>query len=141
MAFSFILGTALAVFGGWLRFVCYRTLGDLFTFTLTVRPGHKLITHGPYSIVRHPSYSALICSIMGIVIMQASNTSWMRESGTFRSVLVELLVPIWIFSMTIVTLCVCVRMKEEDRMMEVMFKDEWMSWAGRVRYRLIPWVY
>ena len=36
-----------------------RALGRLFRFELAILPGHKLIKHGPYSVVRHPSYTDL----------------------------------------------------------------------------------
>ena len=51
----FLTGLALVAAGTLLRLTCYRCLGPLFTFDLTLFPKHTLITSGPYSIVRHPA--------------------------------------------------------------------------------------
>ena len=53
---GFVVGSMLTAAGGLLRLWCYQTLGRFFTWDLAVRKDHKLVTIGPYSIVRHPSY-------------------------------------------------------------------------------------
>src|SRR5262245_41572676 len=50
------LGLVVAWLGMLLRLWAVRTLGPLFTTTVTVQPGHRVITGGPYRLVRHPSY-------------------------------------------------------------------------------------
>lgn len=51
--------------GGILRLWCYSTMGRFFTFELTMSSDHYLVTTGPYSFIRHPSYTAAIMLIMG----------------------------------------------------------------------------
>lgn len=51
------IGMVAVWIGGAIRIACYRELGRLFTYELTIREKHRLVTSGPYSIVRHPSYS------------------------------------------------------------------------------------
>lgn len=33
------------------------------------------------------------------------------------------------------------RVVQEDAALKQLFGKQWIEWAGRVRYRLIPWVY
>ncbi|KAJ7923243.1 hypothetical protein B0H13DRAFT_1477462, partial [Mycena leptocephala] len=51
------IGTALIANGAILRLFCYRALGQYFTFKTAIARNHKLVTTGPYSIVRHPAYT------------------------------------------------------------------------------------
>ncbi|KAF9235419.1 hypothetical protein BU15DRAFT_78003 [Melanogaster broomeanus] len=138
---TYLLGTTLALAGTVIRILCYKTLGRLFTFTVTVQPDHKLITHGPYSVVRHPSYTGLTVCVLGVLVAQGGRGSWMRESGMLNALWVELLVLVWLCSMGVVMTCLVFRMKDEDKMLKEMFGDEWSEWASRVRYYLIPGVY
>ncbi|EGN98778.1 hypothetical protein SERLA73DRAFT_181411, partial [Serpula lacrymans var. lacrymans S7.3] len=43
---AFLVGNTLVSFGGFLRWQCYRTLGRFFTFQLSVRKDHRLVTTG-----------------------------------------------------------------------------------------------
>src|SRR6266511_1437639 len=50
----FLIGTFMTAFGGYIRWSCYRALGRLFTFEMSIRDEHELVTQGPYAWVRHP---------------------------------------------------------------------------------------
>lgn len=60
-----ILGIALIVIGIAFRAWSINTLGDYFTATVQIKEKHQLITKGPYSIVRHPSYLGAWMAITG----------------------------------------------------------------------------
>lgn len=79
-SFLFLLGAALAVAGGWLRVACFRALGSLFTFELTIHPTHKLITNGPYGHVRHPSYTGVYATLLGSSIVMFAPSAWLHEA-------------------------------------------------------------
>ena len=55
-----LLGAALVACGCIIRLICYKKLGPLFTFDLTIFPSHTLVTSGPYGIVRHPAYAGTL---------------------------------------------------------------------------------
>lgn len=76
----FILSSIFMYAGAYLRRLCFRTLGRHFTFELSVKEEHQLITSGPYALVRHPSYLAAAIGMLGMVIAQLlSPGSWWVE--------------------------------------------------------------
>lgn len=81
---AFLVGTFLIVAGSLIRWSCYRHLGKLFTFEVAVQEEHHLVTSGPYSVVRHPSYSGMLMIFAGFLIWQGSPGSWVRESGILK---------------------------------------------------------
>ncbi|KAG2069495.1 hypothetical protein BDR04DRAFT_1021430, partial [Suillus decipiens] len=137
----FIVGTALAVAGGLTRWWCYRTLGRFFTFQLSVRKGHHIVTTGPYAVIRHPSYTAAFIQITGMVILHGSPTSWLRRSGVLDIPGLKLVVVAWLAQMTLTTINIMYRVNKEDEALKSALGDEWERWAKVVRYRLIPGVY
>ncbi|KAJ7473636.1 hypothetical protein B0H11DRAFT_2282508 [Mycena galericulata] len=72
----FLLGVLFVLFGASLRLICFRALGPLFTFHLTVHPAHTLVTTGPYSHVRHPAYTGSLLIIAGLAFSHLSPGSW-----------------------------------------------------------------
>ena len=59
----------------------YRYLGQFFLFEPNIQRGHELIISGPYSVVRHPSYTGLILIFGGLFPWYLSKGSWIIESG------------------------------------------------------------
>lgn len=137
----FLLGTALVTTAGYLRWSCFRTLGRFFTFELTTRKGHQLVTAGPYSVVRHPSYSAAILQYAGVVILHGSATSWLRQSGVLGIPGLKAVLLAWLMERTITVISLVRRINQEEEVVKSMFGDEWQRWAKVVRYRLIPGIY
>lgn len=60
------LGSVVVVLGIALRRWAARTLGSFFTQSVTIRRGHRVVTSGPYRYVRHPGYSAMLVSMVGL---------------------------------------------------------------------------
>jgi protein-S-isoprenylcysteine O-methyltransferase Ste14 len=128
-----IAGTAL-------RMKCYRTLGCLFTFELYIQENHTLVVVGPYAIIRHPSYTALIMTIIGACFSQA-NGSWATECGFFDTPFGLVLLLVWMAIAAAVVVSLVLRIPNEDDLLHARFGAEWETWALRVRYSLIPGVY
>lgn len=62
------LGLALRTWAHWL-------LGDLYTTTVLIQRGHRLVTGGPYAVIRHPSYGGLCLILLGIALAGGSGAS------------------------------------------------------------------
>ncbi|KAH7911532.1 hypothetical protein BJ138DRAFT_906417 [Hygrophoropsis aurantiaca] len=138
---AFVIGSALMTASGLLRWFCYRTLGRFFTFQLSVRKAHALVTDGPYSVVRHPSYTGALLGFIGVCMVHGSRTSWLRTSGVLDLTGVKALgvSAFSIYSLTVV--CLGLRIPREDEMLHKRFRGEWEDWAHQVRYRLIPGIW
>jgi protein-S-isoprenylcysteine O-methyltransferase Ste14 len=131
-------GIALAIAGGALRAWCYRELGKYFTFEMSVAKDHRLVTTGPYSIVRHPSYTGGFMAITSIFLLHASQGSWVRESGLLQYPSVKIGAGIFASIIVVSPPALFVRMAAEDKALRKQFGDKWDAWATRVRYRIIP---
>jgi protein-S-isoprenylcysteine O-methyltransferase Ste14 len=59
-AFVAWIGAAVFVAGLVLRWMAHRTLGRHWSHTLEFREGHRIVTDGIYTYLRHPIYSSLI---------------------------------------------------------------------------------
>lgn len=62
------IGFVLFAAGILLREWAIYVLGKHFTVRVQVREKARLITHGPYSRIRHPSYTGTLLTVMGIAI-------------------------------------------------------------------------
>jgi len=137
----FVAGSCLAALGGIIRYQCYRTLGRFFTFEVTIRDDHQLITSGPYAYVRHPSYTGWIATIVGINVCHASAGSWLRECRIFDTVVGKVVAGLCLTSLTIATLAFVRRAPLEDALLRKRFGKQWDEWAEKVRYRMVPYIY
>ena len=60
------IGLAVLVCGIGLRLWCFRALGQYFTFTVQTSGDQQVVSTGPYRIVRHPSYLAILIALVGV---------------------------------------------------------------------------
>lgn len=61
-------GVALALAGIVLRQWSVRTLGAFFTTAVEVQADHRIIDRGPYSRLRHPSYTGALLTAVGVAL-------------------------------------------------------------------------
>lgn len=59
------IGVVMVVGGMAWRLWAIRTLAGFFTSTVQIKTGHRVIRHGPYRMVRHPSYLGSLVAITG----------------------------------------------------------------------------
>ena len=159
----FILGAASVVLANLLRQWCYRELGPLFTFEITIQPNHKLVTSGPYSVVRHPSYIGIYLTLLGATVVGLAPGSWLRECcfalactgvpargevvrydlgiPSVGQTIVSLLVAFWFAKLSIVFKSTFKRLEIEDRELHKVFGTTWEEYAKRVRWRMLPGIY
>ena len=53
----------------------YRQLGRFFVFEASIQKDHELIVSGPYSVVRHPSYTGFFMVAGGWFLWNLSKGS------------------------------------------------------------------
>ncbi|GJE91582.1 hypothetical protein PsYK624_077320 [Phanerochaete sordida] len=134
-----LAGLALVACGSMLRLACYRALGDLFTFDLTIFPSHALVTGGPYSWVRHPAYTGTLAMCLGIGLIGLTPGSWVAECAVragWTSALLRLAGAAvwWCWWLSVgVTRC-----RAEDAELKKKFGAEWEKYAARVPWWFVP---
>lgn len=70
---------AVALSGGGLRLWAMHTLGRLFTFEVAIRTNHDIIRHGPYAVLRHPSYTGAIMGLVGLQWFLGGRNGFLRS--------------------------------------------------------------
>jgi protein-S-isoprenylcysteine O-methyltransferase Ste14 len=82
--------------------------------------GHRVVSDGPYAIVRHPMYGGTLLLIVGIPLLLGS---W------------------WGLALApVIVLLLAVRAVMEERMLMTELPG-YMDYAVRVRYRLVPFIW
>jgi len=114
------LGVALVAIGGPLRIAPVFVLGNRFSGLVAIQPGHRLVTTGLYSAIRHPSYLGLLLMMFG----------W---GLAFRSVLGVLLGVLLVVPLV-------ARMNAEESLLHSQFGSEYDSYRARTS-RFIPGIY
>lgn len=102
-----------ALFAVWARLV----LGHWFSGTFGVKPGHELVTRGPYAVVRHPMYLGLVTLGAGVAIA--------HDSAVSLVVALAFIVPFALHALV------------EEQMFARHFGEAWQDYARRVP-RLFP---
>jgi protein-S-isoprenylcysteine O-methyltransferase Ste14 len=96
------------------------TLGRQYSEHVTIQPGHRLITTGPYRLVRHPRY------LGGILLTSA-------VALVFRSWVGLLAVPLLLAIYLL-------RIRDEEALMHREFGPAWESYCRR-SWRLLPGIF
>ncbi|KAF8186385.1 hypothetical protein BJ912DRAFT_852268 [Pholiota molesta] len=136
------LGGVMIIVGTLIRLTTYRYLGRFFRYEASIQKDHQLIVTGPYSIVRHPSYTGFLISHPGWFLWQLSPGSWVRESGLWDTVAGKIVVLTYAEAIIFGTVyTVLRRMKAEDDALRKVFGEKWEQWAKEVPYFVIPGVY
>jgi len=136
------IGLTLMVLGTWIRLMTYRHLGRFFRFEVSIQKDHELIVSGPYSVVRHPSYTGMILVFGGLFPWHLGKGSWIMESGLWNTMLGRLLVVIYFSIFNILgVFFLLARMSREDIALRNQFGKKWDDWAKSVPYSIFPGIY
>ncbi|KAF4620821.1 hypothetical protein D9613_000510 [Agrocybe pediades] len=135
---TFFLGVILICFGSYIRWSCFRALGRMFTFEMSIRKDHQLIRDGFYSMVRHPAYTGVLLTQAGIMCWHATPGSWVMQSGILETTFGKLLGLVYVALVSTITIGLLFRMSREDAILKKTFKEEWDVWAKEVPYKLVP---
>ncbi|KAJ7291608.1 hypothetical protein C8J57DRAFT_1445186 [Mycena rebaudengoi] len=135
---AFVLGASLIITGAMIRFRCFREMGRHFTFALSLRDNHTLITTGPYAIVRHPAYTGGNMTILGAVLTLMHDGSWWF-SGGYTTGWGQFLALNFIASALLIVRGF-LRGHKEDSYLKISFGEQWERFAQQVPHRYIPGV-
>ena len=116
-----VLTVALVVGSVWLVMSAVGVLGQQWSLTARVLEGHKLITDGPYSWVRHPIYTGMFGMLLA--------------TGLAASRPVALLAGVVVFWVGTI-----IRVRSEERLLRAAFGARYEEYAGRVP-AVLPGVY
>jgi protein-S-isoprenylcysteine O-methyltransferase Ste14 len=65
-SWTFYLGILLMILGIFIRQWSIAVLGVFFSVDVGTQKGQSVVKNGPYKLVRHPSYTGLLLTLMGI---------------------------------------------------------------------------
>lgn len=134
----FLIGAAAMLLGSAIRIQCFRSLGELFTFDLTVHPTHRLVTTRFYGWVRHPAYTGSILLVAGIAISHLMPGGWAAECAFGEGHGAWAMYTFWgLWWFWTVSVGVS-RARAEDKQMKVLFGEEWDKYAAEVPWWFFP---
>lgn len=120
-AFVFWMGCILFGLGLGLRWYSIIYLGRFFTVNVAIHSGHEIIDTGPYTRIRHPSYSGALLAFVGLAL---TLTNWIS--------LALIVVPVvWAFSRRIST---------EETALASALGSPYTNYMRRTK-RLVPFIY
>ena len=67
-----LIGLLFYITFSWIQIWSYRTLGESYSQEIVIFKNHKLVTKGPFKIVRHPQYLSQILMDLGAGIATLS---------------------------------------------------------------------
>ena len=108
-----VLTMALAIGSVWFCSAAVRTLGKQWSITARVLEGHKLITSGPYNVVRNPIYTGMFGMLLA--------------TGLAISHWIGLLIAIVVFAVG-----TTIRVRSEERLLREAFGEEFDAYARKV---------
>jgi protein-S-isoprenylcysteine O-methyltransferase Ste14 len=124
--------------GGLWRLWAMRTLGRLFTFEISIRASHEVITTGPYAWVRHPSYTSGLIAGSGGIMMLFMAQVW-PCSGVQYSETKMMAFIVMFFSLG--TYGSLGRIKKEEEALRKEFGPKWVEYTKKTPYLMIPGIY
>src|SRR5680860_453695 len=115
------IGLIIAVAALWLFRRTHKTLGKMWSHSLDLRDGHKLVTEGVYKHVRHPMYSAfwLWAAALPFVL-----SNWLAGFAGIAGF----------------GILFFLRVGQEEKMMEKQFGEQYRDYCKRTK-RIIPGIY
>ena len=116
----FYLGISLMFLGVLVRQYAIAILGRFFSLTVQIAEDHKVVEKGPYRLVRHPSYTGVLITFIGLALAVQS--------------LGALLVLLVVFGISF-----GYRMHVEERTLLSELGQDYNSYMKRTR-RLIPFI-
>jgi protein-S-isoprenylcysteine O-methyltransferase Ste14 len=115
------VGLILMWCGIGLRFWSFQTLGQYFTFTVQTSEDQPVVSTGPYRVIRHPGYAAVLVSVVGLGLIFGNWASLAILTSAFATGLIY-------------------RIKVEEAALSRDLGGRYQAYAN-TRKRLIPFVW
>ena len=112
-------GTLATLLGMLAAYFSRRHLGKCWTSRIDV-PEHQIVDSGPYRIVRHPIYTAMLVMHLGITVVFATWWTWV------------------IFGL--IALCYVLKALAEERVL-ASHSEDYRAYQQYVRFRLVPGIW
>jgi len=120
-AAAFAAGLVILLTGLVLRGWAFKTLGQYFTHVVMVSTDQPVISAGPYRLLRHPSYTAILLITVGVGLASAN---WAGLAGITLLVLIPLLL----------------RIRSEEKALMTTVGERYRAYAAQHK-RLVPLVW
>jgi protein-S-isoprenylcysteine O-methyltransferase Ste14 len=117
----FTLGTVIGWLGLLLRWWSFASLGKYFTVTVRTSEDQPVVEHGPYRVLRHPSYTGLLLTFAGGGLIV---DNWASAAGAVAVLLIALIF----------------RLRIEEHALNEALGGRYQRFAAN-RARLIPYVW
>ncbi|MBF0443898.1 MAG: isoprenylcysteine carboxylmethyltransferase family protein [Oligoflexales bacterium] len=114
-----VMGFVASMAGILALFAIHRHLGRNFSPTLYLHQKHDLVTTGPYRFIRHPMYTAMLMIVSGLFLLSANTIIGLFGIGT-------------------ISLIILVRTPQEERQLEELFGEKYLSYKKGTGYLLPP---
>jgi len=115
-----IAGAVFLLGGLGLYVIARRALGELFSEAVRITPEHKLITTGPYRLIRHPIYLGEIFFGLSLPMILGS---------LYGFILMLMPIPMLVY-----------RIRIEEETLVSKFGQEYLDYASKTK-KLIPYIY
>ncbi|KAK7016361.1 protein-S-isoprenylcysteine O-methyltransferase [Favolaschia claudopus] len=141
LSLTFGLGVSIMVLGSLLRGWCFYTLGQHFTFHVTVASDHSLVTTGPYAYVRHPGYTAVFMLLHGCTLAYIySHGNYISECWDLSTGWNRFIHIAWFFIPAYTAISLGKRGVVEDDLLKERFGAKWVQYSKRVPRRFFPYL-
>lgn len=114
----YYLGITLMLVGLLFRWVAIRQLGQFFVPEVTIQPGQRVIDTGLYRYLRHPSYTGILLTLLGLGLVLTNGLSLLLLLGISSPALAY-------------------RIRQEEEALLEAFGDDYRRYMARTK-RLIP---
>ena len=115
------LGLIMIITGLYIRIYAIRYLGRYFTANVQSVDAHRLITDGPYGLVRHPSYLGALLILTGFPVLLGS-------------------LPCFLLALLLMMIAYYKRITVEEALLLRLFPEDYQQYQQHT-YRIIPYVW
>jgi protein-S-isoprenylcysteine O-methyltransferase Ste14 len=117
----FYVGILLMLGGIIFRQWSIWVLGGFFSTTVRIVSGHRIVSEGPYKFLRHPSYTGMLMTLLGLGL-------------AFRTWLGTIII------LTLFSLVIGYRIRVEEKALKAEFGEQYVGYTKKTK-RLIPLIY